>query len=103
MRARFCAMDASPFGGFWAFAPVGIRMALACSAVSEKSLFIQGILLTCISLPNQVCQSIVHVIDEWAKVALDTTGRAFGHSDCLSKDRSDLPTFRLCRRRVVTA
>jgi hypothetical protein len=49
-------------------------MALRYSAVSEKSPFIQGILLTRISLLNLVRQSIVHVLYEWAKVALDNTG-----------------------------
>ena len=34
--------------------------------------------------PNQVRQSIVHVLDEWAKPAPDATGmRAFARSDWL--------------------
>jgi hypothetical protein len=45
--------------------PVGVR----CSAVSEKSLLIQGILLTCISLQKQGRHSIVHVLDERANVS----------------------------------
>ena len=53
--------------------------------MSEKSLFIQGILLTRISPLNQVRQSILHVLDEWAKVAPDIVGSAFGRSGWLSK------------------
>ena len=55
-----------------------------CSAVSEKSLFIQGILLTQSFLLKSV-ESIVHVLDEWAKVAPDTSGAHSGRSDWLSK------------------
>ena len=39
---------------------------------------------------NQVRRSIVHVLDEWAKVAPDTSGAHFGRSDWLSK------TTRIC-------
>jgi hypothetical protein len=51
------------------------RIALRCSP-SEKSLFMQGIRLTSIPLLNQVRQSIVHVLYEWAKAVRDTAGRA---------------------------
>ena len=64
-------------------------VALRYSAVSEKSLFIQGILLTRISLLKLVTRPIVHVLDEWAKSAPDTNGSAFG-SDWLSQ------TDRIC-------
>ena len=45
-------------------------VAPTCIAVSEESLFIQGILLTRISLLNPVGLSIAHVLDEWANVVL---------------------------------
>ena len=48
-------------------------MALS-SAVSEKRRFIWGLLLTRICVRKQVTQPIVHVLDEWAKVARITLG-----------------------------
>jgi hypothetical protein len=51
------------------------RIALRCSP-SEKSLFMQGIRLTSIPLLNQVRQSIVHVLYEWAKAVRVPLGRA---------------------------
>jgi hypothetical protein len=79
-------VDARPMRSRKSRKPDGVR----CSAVSEKSLFIQGILLTCISLQKQVRQSIVHVLDERAKVAPDTTGSVLGRSDWPSE------TDRIC-------
>ena len=37
-------------------------------------------------------RSVVHVLDEWAKLAPDTNGRVFG-SDWLSRTDLDLPYF----------
>ena len=49
-------------------------MVLGYSAVSEKSLFIQGIFLTRVSLLNHITQPIFHVLDEWANAAPDSAG-----------------------------
>ena len=56
--------------------------------MSEKSLFIQGILLTGISLLNQ--QPIAHVLREWAKVAPHTLIRPLRSAQ---QDRSDCLLF----------
>ena len=59
-------------------------------SVRKKSLYTGDTSDTNFYLLKQVTQPIVHVLDEWAKVALDTAGRAFGRSDWLSK------TDRIC-------
>ena len=59
-------------------------------SVRKKSLYTGDTSDTNFYLLNQVTQPIVHVLDEWAKVALDSTGRARRRSDWLRK------TDRIC-------
>ena len=63
--------------------------------VRKKSLYTGDTSDTNPYLLNQVTQPIVHVLDEWAKVALDSTGRAYRRSDWLRKTSGFALIFRL--------